>query len=235
MAYSVRIREFEGPLDLLLQLVESNEREITTISLIEVTDPFVQYVREHQGAIALDELADFLMVAARLVYLKSKALLPGFIDPELEEGPDLASQLKMYKTFVEAALHIGEITNMGPRSFARLQHPIKDPVEGFVPPSNVTILVLRDLYTHITRRLEPLLTLPRAAIVRVISMEEKIQQLHDRVRAATRMSFHRFLTESSSRAEMVVSFLALLELIKQRSVVVNQGEAFEEISIELSA
>lgn len=235
MSYSVRITAFEGPLDLLLQLVESNEREITTVSLVEVTDPFVQYVRENQGSIPPDVLADFLMVAARLVYLKSKALLPGFTDPELEEGPDLETQLKMYKTFVEIAAKIGEMAKDGPRTFSRMQRPVVQKLEGFVPPPGVTSEVLRDLYVRVTQRLEPLLRLPKAAIERVISIEEKIQQLHERVKGAARLSFHAFLAESSGRAEMVVSFLALLELIKQRSVTVNQDDAFQEISIELSS
>ena len=234
MIYSVKIAEFEGPLDVLLQLVESQAREITTISLMEVTEPFVEYVRENQGKIHPEILADFLMVAARLVYLKSKALLPGFTDPDLEEGPDLETQLKMYKAFVEAAARIGAMASAGPRSFSRLQRPVKERSPEFVPPTGVTSSVLRELYVQLTRRLEPLIRLPQAAIQRVISIEEKIAQLHAHVRNKLKVSFHAFLAESANRAEIVVAFLALLELIKLKHVQINQADTFAEISIELT-
>ena len=84
MAYEVHIASFEGPLDLLLQLVEAQKLEITEISLVQVTDPFLAHLREAEGTLSPQELADFLLVAAKLVYLKSKALLPTLTDTELE-------------------------------------------------------------------------------------------------------------------------------------------------------
>jgi segregation and condensation protein A len=231
MAYNVKIEAFEGPLDLLLQLVEKNELEITNVSILAVTDPYVQHVREQQGKIPPEELADFLVLAAKLVYLKSKALLPDLYDPLLDEGPDLETQLRMYKQFVEAANRFGELTKSGIRSFGRLK-PVKIQAEGFFPPSNATPETLRELYERIIRRLEPIMQLPKAAIERAMSIEEKIEQLTHRVKKLMRVSFHRFLAESGTRSEMIVSFLALLELIKQRIVIVKQRELFEDIHLE---
>lgn len=232
MAYTVRIESFEGPLDLLLKLVEADEMEITNVSLMNVTEPFVQHVRENQGKIPPEDLADFLVVAAKLVYLKSKALLPSLSDPSLEEGPDLETQLRMYKAFVEAARQLGEMAKAGQRSFSRTKRPIKDLAMGFVAPMEATAETVCEAYRRVVRRLEPITYLPKAALERVVTLEEKLSELGERVRKAMRVSFHRFLSESQNRAEMVVSFLALLELIKQRTVKVKQEDLFHDIHLE---
>lgn len=232
MSYAVHVEAFEGPLDLLLQLVEKNELEITNISLLQVTEPFLKHLEEHRGRIATEELADFLVVAAKLVYLKSKALLPSFLDPTLEEGPDLETQLRMYKAFVDAARKLGEMAKKGQRSFGRTKRPTLDRLVGFVPPPGVTAASMRELFSQILKRLEPILALPQVAIERVVSIEEKIADLSLRVRKAVSTSFHRYLAESKDRGEMVVSFLALLELIKQRIVKIKQEDLFEEIHLE---
>jgi segregation and condensation protein A len=242
MAYTVRVESFsaqggppldwEGPLDLLLKLVEADEMEITNVSLMKVTEPFVQHVRENQGKIPPEDLADFLVVAAKLVYLKSKALLPSLSDPMLEEGPDLETQLRMYKTFVEAAQRLGEMAKQGQQSFSRAKRPIKDLAMGFIAPTEATTETLCEAFRRAIRRLEPIAYLPKAALERVVTLEEKLSQLGERVRKAMRVSFHRFLAESQNRAEMVVSFLALLELIKQRSVKVKQEHLFHDIHLE---
>ncbi|HEU0051257.1 MAG TPA: segregation/condensation protein A, partial [Patescibacteria group bacterium] len=217
---------------LLLQLVEAEKLEITNVSLMQVTEPFVAHVREHQGKIPPEELADFLVVAAKLVYLKSRALLPSLSDPSLEEGPDLETQLRMYKAFVAAADRLGEMTKHGICSFGRAHRSRAEGSVGFVPPAGVTADLLRDLYQKVIRRLEPFMQLPKAAVERAISIEEKIEQLRERVSRTMKTSFHRFLAEASDRSEMVVSFLALLELIKQRIVKVNQHELFHDIHLE---
>jgi segregation and condensation protein A len=233
MSYAVHSESFEGPLDLLLQLVESAELEITNVSLMQVTEPFVEYVRANQGKIPPEELADFLIVAAKLVYLKSKALLPDLQDSSLEEGPDLATQLKMYQAFVVAATKIGALAREAHMSYSRQAPRATFHVSGteFVPPASLNISMLHDLYARVIRRLEPLLALPKAAIERVISLEEKIADLSLRIKKTLKLSFYRVLAESRDRMEMVVSFLALLELIKQRTVAVEQGELFQDISL----
>jgi segregation and condensation protein A len=232
MPYDVHVASFDGPLDLLLQLVESNELDITTLSLIQVTEPFVAHVKEHQGKIPPEELADFLVVAAKLVYLKSKAILPELHDPLLEEGPDLETQLRMYKAFVEAAAKLGELARSGRTSFGRAA-PLKLPAEQvFSPPVGVTGFSLVELFRGVIRRLEPIAQLPKAALERAVTIEEKIEELRTKVKNLMRVSFHRYLSESSSKQEMVVAFLALLELVKQRVVSVKQGTLFEDIELE---
>lgn len=231
MAYEVRIASFEGPLDLLLQLVEAQKLEITEISLVQVTDPFLVHLRAAEGRLSPQELADFLLVAAKLVYLKSKALVPTVEDPELEEGPDLATQLKMYQAFVQAANRLGELAKEAATSWGRAR-PSLPPVEkAFRPPPGVVPDALCLAYRALLRRVEPLARLPRAAVDRVVSLEEKMAHLARRLREARRVSFHSFLAESESRMEIAVSFLALLELIKQRSLRVEQQDLFSEIHL----
>lgn len=234
MAYSVSIEHFEGPLDLLLQLIESEKMEITSISLLQVTEPFVKHVRENHGLIPPEDLADFLVVAAKLVYLKSKALLPHLYDSSLEEGPDLETQLRLYKTFVEASSKIALLEKLGKSSYARTYRAPKQEGSVFTPPQGVTGAMLQELYRQAIRRIEPLIALPKASMERAITIEAKIEQLRLRVGKFIQTSFHRFLSESQDRHEMVVSFLALLELIKQRIVNVEQENHFADIRLTIN-
>lgn len=233
MSYSVHIESFEGPLDLLLQLIESEKMEITSISLLQVTEPFVKHVRENHGLIPPEDLADFLIVAAKLVYLKSKALLPTLHDPSLEEGPDLETQLRLYKAFVQASNRIAELEKLGRSSYARTYRPMKPEGPVFTPPEGVTPSMLQELYRQAVRRLVPLMALPKASMERAITIEEKIEALRQRVSKLMQSSFHRFLSESGDKHEMVVSFLALLELVKQRIVRVEQESHFSDIRLTM--
>lgn len=231
MSYAVALDQFEGPLDLLLQLVESEKLAITEISLVKVTEPFLQYVRDHQGLIAPEELADFLVIAAKLLYLKSKTLLPDLHDAELEEGPDLATQLKLYKAFSEASTKLAERWNEAKTLYGR-QFRAKAAAPAFNPPGDVDGDLLREFYLKALKRLEPVVTLPKAAIERVVTIEEKIETLKTRVRSMMKISFQRFMADSHDRYEMVVSFLALLELIKQKEVTYEQDSLFAEITLK---
>ncbi len=235
MAYEVHIASFEGPLDLLLQLVEAQKLEITEISLVQVTDPFLAHLREAEGTLSPQELADFLLVAAKLVYLKSKALLPTLTDTELEEGPDLASQLKMYQAFAKAAVTLGVLAKAATSSWNRARPSLIPLEKSFRPPSGLSLEMLAQSYRGLLRRLEPLLRLPQAAVDRIISLEEKMAHLTHRLTQVKRVSFHAFLAESQSRLEVAVSFLALLELIKQRSLRVEQADLFAEIHLHSSS
>lgn len=233
MSYAVKLESFEGPLDLLLQLIENEKMEITSVSLLQVTEPFVNHVRQNHGLIPPEDLADFLIVAAKLVYLKSKALLPTLHDPTLEDGPDLETQLRLYKAFVEASSKLAELEKLGRSSYARTYRPMKQEGPIFTPPEGVTSQMLQELYRQAIRRLEPLMALPKASVERAITIEQQIEALRHRVSKLMRSSFHRFLTEAKDKHEMVVSFLALLELVKQRIVQVDQEAHFSDIRLTM--
>jgi len=226
-----RIQQFEGPLDLLLKLVESQELDISKVSLATVADQFVRYVEESKQ-IPLEEMADFLVVAAKLIYLKSKLLLPSLIDQEMEEGPDLETQLRRYRMFVEASKQLDEMWRSGLRSFTRERRTVRRTEPVFTPPQGLTPETMAELLRRVISRLEPLRKLPEAAVERVINIQEKISNLLTRIRTQAQMTFHEFVGgKTATKPEVVVSFLALLELVKQRFVRVSQGEMFEDISI----
>ncbi len=230
MSYVVELEQFQGPLDLLLKLIESQELDITTISLARVTEPYVKLIEERRGTIPPEELADFLLVAAKLVYLKSRAILPGFSDEELESSGDLEEQLKTYKRFVALAEKMGELVRNGQRSFSRPTAVTRLPMD-VLRPTNANADAMLSLYRHVVRRLEPVIALPRVALERVVTIEEKIEDLKRRVGKLMRVSFHRFLAEAESRHEMIVGFLALLELVKQRHVKIEQPRLFDDVQV----
>ena len=231
MAVQFRIERFEGPLDLLLQLVEQEKLDISEISLATVADQFVNHIQATSD-IPLEELADFLVVAAKLVYIKSRLMLPDMHDDELEEGPDLESQLRMYRAFVEASKVVDAMWKSDRQSFVRGKRPIRLQEVSFSPPSNATATMLEEIMRRVIARIEPIAALASAAVERVVTVQEKIREMYAKIGSQMKLSFHTFIGKAAKKIEAVASFLALLELVKQKFVRVNQGNSFADISIE---
>ena len=229
MAYSVQIAHFEGPLDLLLQLVEKQELEISEISLAAVTDQFVEYMKSKP--VLPEEMADFLVVASKLIYLKSKLMLPGFEDEEMEEGPDLESQLRQYQMFVAAARKIDDRWKMGVKSYSRKQVLVRKKEIKFSPPANVNQETLMEAMKRVIARIEPIIKLPKVSVHKAVHIQERISDLVGRVRSHAKFTFKSFVKGATHKVEAIVSFLALLELIKQRFVLVEQQAMFDDIHI----
>ncbi len=229
MAYTVQIEHFEGPLDLLLQLVEKNELEIAEISLATVADQFVSYMENSQ--VPPEELADFLVIASKLIYLKSKLLMPDFEDQEMEEGLDLEAQLRQYQMFVAAAKELNEMWNAGKNAYPRPMVVRRKREAGFVPPKGVDITLMLEVMRRVIARIEPIVRLPKAAVARAVTIHEKIQDLYGRIRQHAKVSFKQFIGGAKHKQEAIVGFLALLELIKQRFVTVDQEGIFNDINI----
>jgi segregation and condensation protein A len=223
--------QFEGPLDLLLQLVEKEELEISEVSLAIVADQFVQYVKEGQGKIAPEELADFLVIAAKLVYMKSKLLLPSLVDDALEEGPDLATQLRLYQQFVAASRTVNGMWESDQVSFPRERRTVRQLEPSFVPPRDLTTTAMRELMQAVITRLTPIIKLPQAAMQRVMTIQDKIASLAQKLRTHASFRFSSVLRQAKDKGERVVSFLALLELVKQRVVKVAQTDLFDDIDV----
>ena len=231
MNVTFKVEHFEGPLDLLLQLVEKEDLDISTISLAAVAEQFVAHVKETPN-LPLEDVADFLVVAAKLMYLKSKLLLPSLMDQELEEGPSLEEQLRRYRAFIAASKELNRMWNADAQAFQRVPRPIRRRDVMFAPPDGVTLTLLNGVIQRIVSKIEPLIRLPNAAIERVISIQEKLNHLLRRVREIFKTTFHSFVGTNASRGDVIVSFLALLELTKQRFVSVAQDELFQDIMIE---
>lgn len=225
--YQVKTEKFEGPLGLLLQLIEERELDINQVSLAEVTDQYLGYL-EHIEKRQPEDLADFLVVASKLIYIKSKNLLPSLAVEE--DAEELERQLRIYKEYLEASKKIQKIISRKKFAYARDKSPILEPV--FSPPPGLTAAKLYRAFAAVLGRIEPLIELPKQAIKRAISIKEKINQLRERILKEATLSFREFTRGARGKTEVIVSFLAVLELVKQRMIDARQPEMFQDITIE---
>ena len=226
--YKIKIEKFNGPMDLLLRLIEDREMEITQISLAEVTDQFLTHL-EKIAARDPEELSDFLVVAARLLFLKSKAILPVFAEEEIYD--DLEKQLRMYKQFVDASKKILARIHDGNFSFSRPKSPA-DVVVVFSPAPNLTVVNLREKFLQILKRLDPLIKMPRQLMQKTISLQQRIFELKDIIKQQEKIQFKQLFNQAKNKTEVIVNFLAVLELVKQNELTFKQGRLFDEIFLE---
>ncbi len=230
--YQVRLEVFEGPLDLLLTLIRRQELEITAVSLAAVTDQYLAYLERLQE-IDPGALASFLEVAAQLVLIKSRTLLPRpQREVHEEDGEDpaevLAQRLREYAQFKTAAQALRERSERGLRAYVRVAPPPALPRR--VDLGEVS---LEDLLAAVREALDEKPMPPLSQVVEPIrvTIEERIAAIHRSLARAPRVSFRSLLADCTSRIEVVITFLALLELIKQRQVVVSQEKLFGEILV----
>lgn len=233
-AYTVNTAVYEGPLDLLLQLIEHAELDITALALAQVTDQYLSYI--HQMQVPADEISAFLIVAAKLLQIKSEALLPRppAREPgEQDLGEALARQLQIYKRFKELANWLEQRENRHLHTYLRLVAPIK--IEGRLDLSDITLNDLMEAAEGIfseqaeKQGLNTVISAPR------VTIREKIALISERLVHSKNSSFNSLLGEKPSRLEVVVTFLALLELVKRYRVAASQDGLFTDIQIEKMA
>ena len=240
---------YEGPLELLLQLIEKNELEISEVSLIQVADQYMEQLdRLEAGASRgardrlADDLADFIVIGARLMLLKSRALLPRDAAPALDAeeedvGRELVDMLEEYRRYKQAAAVLETIDRAGFRSFRPgAPVPIETPPAVGLPDS-----VTLDLLTRLVReafaraeaeaRRHPAVDLPRDPV----TVRQKIDELWARLQGGRRVSFRSWIAEALTRVDVIVTFLAILELYKARAVEMTQDETYGDILVEAKA
>ncbi|MBI4300267.1 MAG: segregation/condensation protein A [Chloroflexi bacterium] len=226
----LRLSVFEGPLEVLLQLIERQELDITAISLAAVTEQYLDYITG-LGGLDPDRLADFLVMAARLILLKSRRLLPAppaREEPEEESGEELAQLLAEYKRFKAAAQELRDLEGQGRRLYGRLA-----PVSYLPSPPPLEGVTLDALMSSLKRALTRSARLPEAPLERqAFSITDKVEEIRQGLARSESLAFGLLLAACRSRVEMIVSFLALLELLRRAEVQVRQEEAFGEIYIE---
>ena len=232
--YPVRLPIFDGPIELLLHLIERQELDITEVSLVAITDQYLRAIEAMQE-IEPEALADFLVVAARLLYIKSRGLLP---QPEVEEEEEkqseaLLQQLLDYRRFKAAADELRLRASMGLRTNVRLAPP---QMERRLDLTELTIERLAAAAQRAMRNVASSVA-PPSVRAYPITVAEQMAAILERIRsqAGTEgggdryLSFTALLSQSRSRLEIVVTFLAVLELIKQREIAAEQQETFGEI------
>ncbi|MEK7569961.1 MAG: ScpA family protein [Patescibacteria group bacterium] len=228
--HHVKVHTFEGPLDLLLQLIEHEELDISQVALAHVTEQYLQAL-EKADNISAEDLADFLVVAAKLLLIKSRILLPQLAVEGAEEATDLERQLKIFKEYLEASRNIAKIIHKRRFTFGRGK-PAMLIEEKFSPPEALGVGDMRELFLSVLRDIEPVIALPKAVIEKTVSISEKIEIIRALILDKAIVSFHNIMKDSKTKTDVIVSFLALLELVKQRTIVVKQGALFTDIAIE---
>ena len=229
-AFKLQLPVFEGPLDLLLYLIEREELDITAVSLVQVTDQYLSYLHA-ADQIDADALAEFIVVGARLLYLKSRALLPRPLSDEegLEDlGDDLVQRLREYRRFKEAAAALRSIEEQGLRAYPRLAPPPSLPLPTGL--DGVTLDLLASIVREVLERqpeAPPEVVVPR----QLVTVEEKLAELSAALFEHRRLSFRAFISASRSRIEVIVAFLAVLELIKALRLRAEQDAIFGDISL----
>lgn len=232
-SYKVATPIYEGPLDLLLQLIERAELDITKLALSEITDQFLDYLKildEYSPS----EVSSFLVIAARLMQIKSEALLPR--PPQREPGEEdpsdaLIQQLLVYKRYKEIATYLREQEELGAHTYLRLAPPPK--VEGKLDLSEVSINDLASAAMRAFARANDVVPLGIIARKPKVTIREKIALITTALRKKHTISFKSLLTSNHNRTEIIMTFLAMLELIKRFIVVANQETRFGDINLVL--
>jgi segregation and condensation protein A len=225
--YQLRLPAYEGPLDVLLSLIERNQLAVTDVSLVAVTEQFVAYTAGLTSA-SSELLAEFMTIAARLLLLKSRSLLPRpDVVEEDEETDDLVDRLREYQQVKLGAEELRERERLGVQSWPRIAALPEMPVVEVVARTPVHALAnaLRRCFSRDVERPEPYTPEP------VISLKAMTQRLLSRL-GRGRARFSALVGRSSSRTEHAVAFIALLALLRQRLVDATQTGLFGEIEIE---
>lgn len=235
--YQVTTEVYEGPLDLLLDLIERAELDITTLSLAQVTDQYIAYL-EHIHIQNPADVSAFIVIASKLIQIKSFALLP-HTPLEMAEGEEedpgeaLTRQLLLYKQFKNVANFLDQRSIAGLRNYLRLAPPIKLP--GKV---NLEGLSLADLieaaksafFTH-----EPMQSLSDVVNIPRVTIRERIRYIVQILGEKEKVTFRSLLAHKRTRVDVVITFLAMLELIKRRIITATQEFLFGEISLQAIA
>ena len=244
MELQIKLQVFEGPLDLLLHLLEKNKVNIYDIPIVEITNQYMEYIEEMKRQ-DLNIMSEFLVMAATLLAIKSKMLLPA--DPDLEEEEEdpraeLVQQLLEYKMYKCMAYELRDRQIDAERIMYK-QPTIPDEILQYEEPinmeeliSDVTLARLNHIFQSIMRKQADKIDPVRSKFGRIekeeVSLEEKMAYLEEYAKAHRRFSFRNLLEAQSGKMEIVVTFLAILELMKLGKIFILQEHTFDDIQID---
>jgi len=231
--FQIKTAVFEGPLELLVQLIEKRKLFINDISLATVTDDYIAYIKS-VGHFPMRQAASFILIASTLLLLKSKSLLPTLNLTLEEEGSidDLERRLRLYKYFQAISKSVYEILGKNiiyPKVYTKVTDPI------FSPQKDITSKNLHTSIQSVINRLPKVKVEKAVAVEKTISLEETLLSLTKRVKANLKLSFNEFSDfGKAEKINVIISFLAMLELVKQEAITVSQENHFEDIHMESS-
>ncbi|HOW59863.1 MAG TPA: segregation/condensation protein A [Candidatus Omnitrophota bacterium] len=233
----VKIAAYDGPLDLLLDLIKKNEMNIYDIAIAEITKQYLDYLHTMKQ-LDLEVAGEFIVMAATLIYIKSKMLLPTEKDEEDSEGEDpraeLVRKLLEYQAFKEAAKELGLLQTERGKMFTR---QISDYYLGELEPEDIGIDSFSANFFDLIVAFQNVLSKKEAkrdheVFEEVISIEEKMIEIQSYLAEKKRISFNDLFSEQWTRNELIATFLAVLELVRTRFAWVRQEKQFGEIIIE---
>lgn len=230
MNFTIRQETFEGPLELLLELIEKERLSISEISLAQVTNEYLAYIKSLEKINPV-EIAEFLVVAAQLILIKSRSLLPSLQLSEEEEQSidELESRLGEYRILRELSKEIKKLMGNGVKIATRESYAQYRPV--FYPPPSISSRKIADSFAAFLAAIPKVEKLAKETIKRVISLQERIQQIQAGLQNRVEKAFSEIVGGSAEKMEIIISFLAILELAKQKIIDVDQENLFEEIKI----
>jgi segregation and condensation protein A len=235
--YRIKLPVFEGPLDLLLHLIKKNEVEIVDIPLATVTEQYLAYL-EMMRELNLDVAGEFLVMASTLMLIKSRTLLPpsegGEEEEEADPRADLVRQLLDYQRYREAALALSERPLLRRDVFARepLMDVEGDEVAGEPLRLKVTVWELLEAFRAVLKRARP--EAVHEIVAEQFSLRDRVRTLLQALNVARSIEFDSLFDEDASRADIIVTFLALLELMKMGAIRATQEERYGRIVIDLA-
>lgn len=226
--FHIKTDGFQGPFELVLELIEARKLLVNELALASITEDYIQHVRS-QATFPVEETANFIQIAATLLLIKSKSLIPdlSLTDDESADVEDLKRRLEAYEKLREAARELGRIfgkTVMLPAG-ERLPEPV------FSPALDLTATALAEALTRVLAAREAVEELPEARVKPMVTIEEMMEQLAARVQKAMTLSFKEFALDRKEKVEVIVSFLALLELVKEGAVAAEQYDTHGDIRI----
>lgn len=229
--YSVKTDVFEGPLDVLLDLVEKRKLFVNDISLAAVADDYIAHLKTFEK-MPVDFVSNFLIVASTLVLIKSKSLLPtlSLTDEENADIHELERRLQELQRIRELSVGVRRMFGSSivfPKSHTQSHEVVFAPTQEIAIPNIVN--AIRDIIARFPKKV----TLPKVLVKKVVSLEEMMDRLTTRITSSFKMSFREFAgVGKEEKVNVIVSFLAMLELVKQGMIAVTQNSYGEDIEIE---
>jgi len=229
--FEVKTETFSGPLDLLLNLIEKRKLLINEISLSKITDDYIAHVNNF-GEISISDKSNFILIASTLLLIKSKSLLPtlDLTNEEEQSIEELERRLKIYKIMKYVEPKISELYFKNPTYFKR---DVKIEEVSFRPTQKTEQNIIFESIKNIITNLPKVEKVPKAILRKVISLEDMISKLTERVRQGINTSFKEFTGfGKAQKTDVIVGFLAMLELVKDGIIEVEQEGGYSDIKIQ---
>lgn len=245
MGIPVKLSVFEGPLDLLLHLIDKNKIDIYDIPIVEITNQYLEYIK-HMPQRDLDIMSEFMVMAATLIDIKCRMLLPKEVDEDGEEEDpraELVQQLLEYKMYKYMSYELRERMSQAAKTAYRA-NSMPDEVKQYQAPLDLQGIIagldldkLNKIFEEVCRRQEDKVDPIRSKFGRIekeeISLTDKITYVEEYIRKNKKFYFRELLEKQSSKLQLVVTFLAVLELMKSGVIGISQTELFDDILIEV--